>query len=119
MQALSMVQEQRDLALEVPNNLSATLLQGDATCENTLTPESIDLTVTSPPYNVGKAYDGTEEGDALSYPEYLYFTEQWLKNVYRWTKPTGRLCVNVSLDKNRNGKQPLSADITRIAMQSG
>ena len=119
MQVLNAVQEQRNLALEIPHNLSAVLLQGDATCEDVLERESVDLTVTSPPYNVGKAYDGTEEGDALSYMEYLCFTKQWLQNVYHWTKPTGRLCVNVSLDKNRNGKQPLSADITCMAMQVG
>lgn len=29
------------------------------------------------------------------------------------------MCVNVSLDKNKNGKQPLSADITRWAMDAG
>lgn len=29
------------------------------------------------------------------------------------------MCVNVSIDKNKNGKQPLSADITRWAMEAG
>ena len=95
------------------------LIQGDATKRETLDGGSVDLTVTSPPYNVGMAYDGTEEGDSISYEAYLDFTRRWLANVFYWTKPTGRLCVNVSLDKNRNGKQPLSADVTRLAMDVG
>ena len=80
---------------------------------------SVDLTVTSPPYNVGKAYDGKQESDSIEYEKYLKFTEKWLANCYHWTKSTGRLCANVSLDKNRNGKQPLSADVTKIAMDVG
>lgn len=95
------------------------LVQGDSTKRHTLESQCVDLTVTSPPYNVGKLYDGSEEGDSVSYADYLKFTRQWLKNVYYWTKPTGRLCVNVSIDKNRNGKQPLSSDVTRLAMDVG
>lgn len=80
---------------------------------------SVDLTVTSPPYNVGKAYTGNASDDAIDYTDYLEFTRSWLKNCYSWTKPTGRLCVNVSIDKNKNGKQPLSADVTTLAMKVG
>ena len=98
---------------------SAVLVRGDATKLNTLVRDSIDLTVTSPPYNVGKEYDGTTESDSLEYAEYQKFTKQWLKTCFLWTAPTGRLCVNVSIDKNKNGKQPLSSDVTRLAMEVG
>lgn len=95
------------------------LICGDATVRGTIDKESIDLIVTSPPYNVGKEYDGTSKGDAINYEKYLRFSKKWLANCYHWTKNTGRMCVNVSIDKNKYGKQPLSADITRVAMHCG
>lgn len=98
---------------------SLAVFQGDATRRSALREACVDLTVTSPPYNVGKAYDGTAESDALDYESYLSFTEKWLRNCHRWTRSTGRLCVNVSLDKNKYGKQPLSADVTQIAKRVG
>lgn len=96
-----------------------TLIQGDSTLRRTLKRETVDLVVTSPPYNIGKAYTGRETDDTKSYADYLKFSREWLENCYYWTRPTGRLCVNVSLDKNRNGKQPLSADITTAAISVG
>lgn len=95
------------------------LVNGDATRRETLRREIADLVITSPPYNIGKAYNGNRADDEVSYLQYLRFSRAWLKNCYHWTRPTGRLCVNVSLDKNRNGKQPLSADITKEAMAAG
>ena len=77
----------------------------------------VDLTVTSPPYNVGKRYGGGD--DELSHEEYLAFTERWLSNCYAWTKPTGRLCLNIALDKNAGGKEPLAAQLTVMAMRIG
>lgn len=95
------------------------LIQGDATVRSTLKPNNVDLIVTSPPYNIGKAYTGNSADDERAYADYLKFSRKWLENCYHWTRPTGRLCVNVSLDKNRNGKQPLSADITTAAIEAG
>lgn len=95
------------------------LIQGDATCRDILDEESIDLTVTSPPYNVGKAYDGDASSDSVDYDEYLDFTRKWLSNCLYWTIDTGRLCVNVALDKNKNGKKPIAADVTRLALDAG
>jgi site-specific DNA-methyltransferase (adenine-specific) len=79
--------------------------------------ESIDLIVTSPPYNVGIDY--SSNGDSLSYEEYLAFSEAWLKNCYLWSKSTGRLCLNVPLDKNKYGKNSVGSDITQIAKSLG
>jgi len=94
-------------------------IQGDSTCPATLKRECADLIITSPPYNIGKSYNGTSESDKKSPEDYLKFSEKWLSNCFKWIKPTGRLCVNVSLDKSLNGKQPLSADITTTAMKVG
>ena len=79
--------------------------------------ESVDLTVTSPPYNVGVDYNSND--DLVHYNDYLKFTKQWLENVYFWTKDTGRLCLNIPLDKNKGGQKSIGADITTIAKKVG
>ncbi len=75
---------------------SSAVFQGDATQRSSLREACVDLTVTSPPYNVGKAYDGTVESDSLDCESYLSFTKKWLENCHYWTRSTGRLCANVS-----------------------
>ncbi len=111
--------------LHIPNlqeeivNLDYTLIQGDTTNRELITKNTVDLTVTSPPYNVGKAYSGDENDDALDYSEYLKFSKKWLSNTYYWTKKTGRLCLNVGLDMSKDGKRPICSDLTRVAMSAG
>jgi len=83
----------------------------------TFAPNSFDLTITSPPYNVGLEYKGSS--DTMSYKDYLTFTKSWLENVYKWTADTGRLCLNIPLDKNKQGKRSMGADITMIAKRIG
>jgi site-specific DNA-methyltransferase (adenine-specific) len=78
---------------------------------------SIDLIVTSPPYNVDIAYGAHK--DRLSYEEYLDFTRRWLAKCYRLALEDGRLCLNIPLDKNKGGQQSVCADITTIAKEVG
>ena len=85
--------------------------------QSEIEPESVDLTVTSPPYNVDISYGSTD--DNRSYKDYLLFTNSWLKTVYRLSKNSGRLCLNVPLDKNKGGQQAVCADITTIAKEIG
>ena len=82
-----------------------------------VTPRYVDLIVTSPPYNVGKEYGNGS--DTLSVEEYLAFSERWLENCYSWTAPTGRLCLNIALDTNVGGKEPLTAQLTMLALDVG
>ena len=79
--------------------------------------DSIDLMITSPPYNVDIQY-GTHD-DQMTYEDYLAFTKQWLKKCYQLAKPDGRFCLNIPLDKNKGGQQSVYADITTIAKQVG
>ena len=95
------------------------LAQTDATYRDTIGEESIDLIVTSPPYNVGMEYDGNAQRDLLSYKDWQSFSQSWLSNALFWTKPTGRLCLNVPLDKNKNGKHPVASDMTQLALTCG
>jgi site-specific DNA-methyltransferase (adenine-specific) len=79
--------------------------------------KSIDLIVTSPPYNVDIKY--ADYKDNIPYEEYLVFTRKWLAKCYDLVKNDGRLCLNIPLDKNKGGQQSVCADITTVAKQVG
>lgn len=78
---------------------------------------SIDLIVTSPPYNVDIHYNSHK--DNISYEDYLEFTKKWVKKVYDLAKDDGRFCLNIPLDKNKGGQQSVGADITKIVKEVG
>lgn len=54
--------------------------------------ETVDLIVTSPPYNLDIKYDTHK--DDMPLPEYWKWCERWLTNCFRVLKPDGRLCLN-------------------------
>jgi site-specific DNA-methyltransferase (adenine-specific) len=93
------------------------LINDDILTTNAIEANSIDLIVTSPPYNVGTKYELHK--DDFSYPEYLEFTRKWLYRCFEFLKDDGRLCLNIPLDKNKSGQQSVGADITTIAKQVG
>ncbi len=95
------------------------IIHGDTTQRSVFKGNSADLIVTSPPYNLGMEYSGDSGDDFMDYDDYLEFSEKWLANAYHWTRDTGRLCLNIGLDKNKGGKRPTAADLTRIAMDVG
>jgi site-specific DNA-methyltransferase (adenine-specific) len=64
---------------------------------------SVDLIVTSPPYNVSIDYNS--HADDSTYEEYLAFSEQWMRRCYDWLKDDGRFCLNIPLDKNKGGQR--------------
>ena len=78
---------------------------------------SVDLIVTSPPYNVGIKYNSYD--DRMSYDLYLEFSEKWLARCYELAKEDGRFCLNIPLDKNKGGQQSVCADLTTIAKKVG
>ena len=77
----------------------------------------INLIVTSPPYNVGLNYN--MHNDSYSYSDYLEFTKLWLFKAYELLAEDGRMCLNIPLDKNKNGIQSVYADIVAIAKEVG
>ena len=78
---------------------------------------SVDLIVTSPPYNVDIHYNS--HADDLSYEDYLEFTRRWIKKCYDLAKSEGRFLLNIPLDKNKGGQKSVGADFTRIAKEIG
>lgn len=84
---------------------------------NSIPKSSIDLIVTSPPYNVDIHYNS--HNDYLNYNDYLEFTRRWLKKCFELVKDDGRFCLNIPLDKNKGGQQSVYADITNIAKEVG
>lgn len=93
------------------------IINDDVISTKLVEPNSIDLIVTSPPYNVDIAYNSHK--DDLSYTEYLEFSHKWMSRCFDWLKEDGRFCLNVPLDKNKGGQQSVGADITNIAKQLG
>jgi site-specific DNA-methyltransferase (adenine-specific) len=84
---------------------------------NAIEDDSVDLIVTSPPYDVDIKYENYN--DNIPYNEYLEFTRKWLTRCYNFAKDDGRLCLNIPLDKNKGGQQSVCADITTIAKEIG
>jgi site-specific DNA-methyltransferase (adenine-specific) len=58
-----------------------------------LTNESIDLAVTSPPYNLGIAY--RKYSDRQDRQSYLRWCHEWAEQVQRILKPTGSFFLNI------------------------
>jgi len=58
-----------------------------------LPPHSVDVVVTSPPYNLGIQYSRYQ--DSLSAAEYLEWTNRWVAAAARVLRPDGSLFLNV------------------------
>ena len=93
------------------------IYKDDILTTTTIPENSIDLIITSPPYNVDIHYNSN--GDNLSYEDYLEFTEKWIKKCFNLAKSEGRLLLNIPLDKNKGGQKSVGADITQIAKKVG
>jgi site-specific DNA-methyltransferase (adenine-specific) len=96
----------------------------DSTDLSFLAEQSVQLVVTSPPYNLGKDY-GTARDDA-TYLSYLDWVGQWSRQLYRVLEPGGRLCLNIPIDINlsfdEGGKRgtrklPVLADFTQLLLR--
>ncbi len=78
---------------------------------------TVDLIVTSPPYNVDIHYNS--HADDLTYEDYLEFTQKWIKKCFDLAKSEGRFLLNIPLDKNKGGQKSVGADFTKIAKDIG
>ena len=78
---------------------------------------SVHLIITSPPYNLGKGYSGSD--DLLPYGEYL----DWLGSVWsscaRVLVRGGRLCINIGENKRRDITYPAFSVFIRQCIDLG
>lgn len=93
------------------------IINGDVLTVSEIASKTIDLIVTSPPYNVDIKYNNHD--DSVPYEEYLDFSEGWLTRCFEWLKNDGRFCLNIPLDKSKGGQQSVGADLTVIAKKIG
>ena len=98
-------------------NTSVKIINDNVLLTKEVDEKSIDLIVTSPPYNVDIKYNSHD--DKISYEDYLEFSKEWMSRCFEWLKNDGRFCLNIPLDKNKNGQQSVGADLTTIAKQIG
>ncbi len=90
------------------------LVVGDAACLDEIEDGSVDLVVTSPPYDLGLDY-GPGIDDALGRNAYLDLARRWAQEWWRKAAPQGRLCLNVPLDTaGETGPRPAYADWVRV-----
>ena len=94
-----------------------TILNEDVFSTKKVRSQSVDLVVTSPPYNVDIQYNSHNDG--VSYADYLEFSRRWMKRCHGWLRTDGRFCLNIPLDKNKDGQQSVGADLTTIAKECG
>lgn len=74
--------------------MTYTLHCGDSiTVLETIPPESVDLVVTSPPYNCRKDYGAFD--DTMSWPAYYDWIGDVLKELYRVLVIGGTIAINV------------------------
>jgi len=78
----------RDKAFFISADRDVVLINDDFLKVDYIKPNSIDLIVTSPPYNVDVHYEGYK--DRLPYRKYLEFTEKWLRKAYELLRPDDR-----------------------------
>ena len=87
--------------------------QGDSRRLDFLPDNSVQLMITSPPYNVGKDYD-----DDLDQGEYLQLIYDVMKEIYRILIPGGRACINIA-NIGRKPYLPLNHLINQIMLELG
>lgn len=98
---------------DFPNELENKFILGSAENMNEIPNNSVHLMITSPPYNVSKAYD-----EDLSLKEYLQLLENVFKETYRVLVNGGRACINVA-NLGRKPYIPLSDYISKIMIEIG
>ncbi len=102
--------------MKYPNDFINKIICGDCLyVMNGIPDKSIDLVVTSPPYNCGIDYDVYK--DDLEYSDYMAFTYNWLLEVFRILKDTGRIALNIPYEVNlheRGGRIFLLSDYWQL-----
>lgn len=95
-------------------NKNIRIINEDILQTNQIKENSVDLIITSPPYNLDINYNSND--DNLIYEDYLKFSSEWMSRCLDWLKPDGRFCLNVPMDSNKNGHKPNSSHFIQICL---
>ena len=98
---------------EFPEFLRDSLICGDSRDMGMIPPNSVQLMVTSPPYNVTKEYD-----EDLSLQEYLNMLRGVFSETYRVLAPGGRAIINIA-NVGRKPYIPLTSYVNMIMLELG
>ena len=98
---------------EFPEFLRDSLICGDSRDMSMIPPNSVQLMVTSPPYNVTKEYD-----EDLSLQEYLNMLRGVFSETYRVLAPGGRAVINIA-NVGRKPYIPLTSYVNMIMLELG
>lgn len=98
---------------ELPKELLNTIIHSSCEQMRELPENSLHLMITSPPYNVSKAYDND-----LSLNEYLSLLKNAFSETYRVLVNGGRACINIA-NLGRKPYIPLSDYISKIMIEIG
>jgi site-specific DNA-methyltransferase (adenine-specific) len=97
------------------------IINGDCVEVMKTMPEgSVDMVVTSPPYNANIKYDTYDDGRSME--DYWNFTKDWLSEAYRVLKDDGRIAVNVPIEMNvqeRGGRILFNAEFWMMMKEVG
>lgn len=96
-----------------PSELENRFILGTAENMSELPDNSVQLAITSPPYNVSKEYD-----EDLSFTDYLQLLRNSFRETYRVLVNGGRACINVA-NLGRKPYIPLSDHISKIMIDIG
>jgi len=110
--ALMPVAESKDRTVEEPLTVNE-IFEQSAERMDQLADNSVALMVTSPPYHVGKDYDGTD-----SFDDFLNMLDAVLAETYRKLQPGGRAVINVA-NLGRRPYIPLSHLISGRMLNMG
>ena len=89
------------------------IYNADSTRMKALRNESVDLVVTSPPYNLNKDYE-----IGVSHDEWFEMMSSVISECWRVLKPAGRMCINVA-NTGRKPYRPLTLFVTWAALKIG
>ena len=92
-----------------------TITVGDAR-HTGISSDSIDMIITSPPYNAGIAYSKYQ--DSIPHQEYVSLLSDFIVESIRILRPGGRLAINVA-NVGRSPYIPLNAIIMQLAVRAG
>lgn len=80
------------MTIELNKIYNTDILDGFKLLEN----NSINLIITSPPYNIGIPYDSWN--DKLKFLDYFDWCKKWISECYRVLKDDGRIAINIPFE---------------------